>query len=387
MAGAMGPAEHRRARARLIQALAALLVAGAIAGAPILDRHRARAADGAPGLAARGAVLFATSFTPAQGLGPLFNHTSCLGCHSTPTPGGMGPDGLGTATRVGHLTAAGFDPLIGRGGPVTRARSVGELGLPCDLAPGIPAGANVTSVRNAPGLHGSGLIDAIPDEAIAAGAVPRGGGVHGRPHRVRDADGRERIGRFGWKADTVSLRQFVADAFRNELGITSPLAPADLAPAGLPGRRRCAGEGAALEDDGSAVDAVTAFLAGLAPPPSRSGSAAQAALFATTGCAACHTPALGAGGAAVPLYSDLLLHDVGSDLDDKVVQGQASGREWRTTPLWGLGARRRLLHDGRARTIDEAILAHGGEAAPARLRFRALSPADREALLAFLGGL
>ena len=384
MPDAPGHGERRPPRARLILALAALaLSAAAVAGAPTLCRHRAAAADTPTSLVARGAVLFATSFTPAQGLGPLFNNTSCLGCHSTPTPGGMGPDGLGIATRVGQLSPSGFDAMIGRGGPVMRSRSVAELGQRCDLEPGIPAGANVTSVRNAPGLYGSGLIDAIPDEAIAAGAVDRGDGVHGRAHRVRGADGRERIGRFGWKADTVSLRQFVADAFRNELGITSPLASVDLVPAAQPGRRRCPGEGARLEDDGRAVVAVTAFLAALAPPPPRTVSAAQAALFASTGCAACHTPAL----AGVPLYSDMLLHDVGADLDDKVTQGQASGRNWRTTPLWGLGARRRLLHDGRARTIALAILAHGGEAATARQRFRELAPADREALLAFLGGL
>ncbi len=87
------------------------------------------------------------------------------------------------------------------------------------------------------------------------------------------------------------------------------------------------------------------------------------------------------------LYSDLLLHDLGPDLDDKVVQGHAGGRDWRTTPLWGLGLRPRLLHDGRAHTIAEAIAAHGGEAAAARTRFAAISADDREALLAFLAGL
>jgi len=347
-----------------------------------------RTAPGDPaGLVARGADLFSTRFTSKQGLGPIFNHTSCVGCHAVPTAGGMGPEGLGTATRVGRLSPAGFDPMTGRGGPVARAHSVTEEGMPCDLAAGIPAGANVTSVRNASDLHGTGLIDAIPDEEIAAGAVPRGDGVKGRVHLVKTADGRERIGRFGWKADTITLRQFVAEAFRNELGITSPLAPVDLAPAGQPGRRRCAGEGAGVEDDGSMVDAVTAFLAALPPPTARATSPRGEALFGMVGCAACHTPSLSLGNRRVPLYSDLLLHDLGPDLDDKVVQGQASGRDWRTTPLWGVGARSRLLHDGRARTVAEAVLAHGGEATAARQRFRSLSPQEREALLAFLAGL
>lgn len=338
-------------------------------------------------LAARGAILFAARFTPEQGLGPLFNHISCTGCHIVPTVGGGGPAGLGTATRVGRLTGDGFDPMIGHGGPIARSRSVAELGLRCDLAPGVPAGANITSVRNAPHLHGSGLIDAIPDEVIAAGAVPHGDGIHGRPHWVRAPGGRPRVGRFGWKADTVTLKQFVADAFRNELGITSPLAPADLAPVSQPGRRPCPGEGEGVEDDGTLVDAVTAFVASLPPPTAQYSSQRGEALFAAIGCEACHTPSLLLRERRVWLYSDLLLHDLGPDLDDKVVQGDASGRDWRTTPLWALGTRQRLLHDGRARTAAEAILAHGGEAAAARQRFRQLPPQQRDALLAFLAGL
>jgi CxxC motif-containing protein (DUF1111 family) len=360
-------------------AVAGGLVAVAVAGRALAGDHAA--------LAARGAVLFVTPFTPAQGLGPLFNHQSCVGCHAVPSAGGMGPEGLGTATRVGRLSPAGFDALLGRGGPVARARSVNELGSRCDLVAGISAHANVTSVRNAPGLYGSGLIDQIPDAEIIAGAIPRGDGVHGRAHRIRGADDGERVGRFGWKADTITLRQFVADAFRNELGITSPLAPVDLVPTGPPDRARCAGEGAGLEDDGGIVDAVAAFLASLPPLTTPAVWQGGAALFSTTGCAACHSPSLVSPAGPVRLYSDLLLHDLGPDLDDKVVQGQAGGRDWRTTPLWGLRARPRLLHDGRARTVTEAIAAHGGEATAARQRFNQLSVPERAALLAFLAGL
>lgn len=383
----MRPSWHNRWEAKMAIALVALVMAATpkIISIPL---SYDRATPGDPtSLAARGAVLFTTQFTPRQGLGPLFNHTSCVGCHAAPTAGGMGPEGLGTASRVGRLTSAGFDPMIGRGGPIVRVHSVAEEGLPCDLMGGIPAGANVTSVRNASDLHGTGLIDAIPDEEITKGAIPRGDDVKGRVHWVRDADGRERIGRFGWKADTVTLRQFVANAFRNELGITSPLAPVDLAPAGQPNRLRCPGEGASLEDDGTIVDAVTAFIASLPEPAARATSRRGAALLGTVGCAACHTPSLSLGNRRLLLYSDLLLHDLGPDLDDKVVQGQAGGRDWRTTPLWGLGTRPRLLHDGRARTIPEAILAHHGEATAARERFRLLSPEERDALLVFLAGL
>lgn len=382
----MHMAQDQRPRTMLVVTLIVLAVSAAptIVSQTLGDRTPS---NGQVNLTARGAALFTTKFTPRQGLGPLFNQTSCIGCHAGPTPGGMGPDGLGIAIRVGRQTPAGFDPMIGRGGPIARVHSVAEEGTPCGLAPGIPAGANLTSVRNAPDLHGAGLIDAIPDKEIAAGAIPRGNGVHGHPHWIKTADGRERIGRFGWKADTVTLRQTVANAFRNELGITSPLAPVDITSVGQPSRHRCPGEGTGIEDDGSMVDAVTSFVAALPPPAARATSPQGSALFSTIGCAACHTQSLSLGNRRISLFSDLLLHDLGPELDDKVVQNRAGGRDWRTTPLWGLGTRPRLLHDGRARTIAEAILAHGGEASAARQRFRLLLPEERDALLAFLAGL
>lgn len=305
----------------------------------------------------RGAALFRQAFTTDQGLGPLFNKTACQDCHNTPAVGGGGPRGLSTVLRVGRLGEGGYDPMAGQGGPVARAHSIAEQGQTCALQPGVPPGANVTSVRNAPQLFGAGQIDAIPDSAILA----QGG-------RTNAIDGR--VGRFGWKADTASLRQFVGDAFRNELGLTNPLAPRDLV----------AGCGAEQLDLGaSAIDAVTEFIAGLQAPS----AVEPVALFQQTGCASCHVPTL----AGASLYSDLQLHDMGRALDDGVVQAQARGQDWRTTPLWGLRQRERFLHDGRARTIEAAILAHSGEAEPVMERFRALSIADRQALLSFLGTL
>jgi CxxC motif-containing protein (DUF1111 family) len=245
----------------------------------------------------------------------------------------------------------------------------------------------MTSIRNAPPLFGSGLIDALPDAVILAGAVPRGHGVHGRPHLVRDAQGRERVGRFGWKADTATLLQFVADAFRNELGLTNPLAPTDLTPVRRDPAQRCAGEADAPEDDGTTIVAVTAYLTSLPPPAAPEAIPPGAEVFTAIGCAACHTPSLQLGDRQVLLYSDLLLHDLGPDLDDKVVQGQAAGHDWRTTPLWGLGSRDRLLHDGRARTLAAAIMAHGGEATSAVRHFMSLAPEARDAVLIFLQSL
>jgi CxxC motif-containing protein (DUF1111 family) len=364
---------------RLVVVLAS---ASAAAGLALLGRtllgFDQRFAQTASDPTQRGAAIFATPLTPDTGLGPLYNGRACIDCHASPAPGGMGKDGLSTVLRVGQLTDGEFDPLVGQGGPVARAHSVTELGAACDLMPGIPPEANVTSVRNAPSLFGDGLIDAIPDEVIVAGAVPQGDGVQGRVNLISG-----RVGRFGWKADTATLEQFVADAFRNEHGVTNPGAPETHLPAARSGSARCAGESSSLKDDGSRVSAVAAYVGSLPAPQAGAVQPAGEAVFEQTGCASCHTPSLN----GVPLYSDLLLHDMGRTLDDKVVQADARGQDWRTTPLWGLGSRQRFLHDGRARTIQAAIIAHSGEADPIIDRFRALTPDDRQALLDFLGGL
>jgi CxxC motif-containing protein (DUF1111 family) len=234
----------------------------------------------------------------------------------------------------------------------------------------------MTSVRNAPSLFGDGRIDAIPDATILAGAArPDAPGQPGLSGHANLTNGR--VGRFGWKADTASLSQFVGDAFRNELGLTNPAAPVDIQPAPAAGCGRLTG---GPELAGSIVGDVAAYLASL-PAPTSSGGAPT--VFTQLGCGACHVPDLG----GVPLYSDLLLHDMGGALNDGVIQGDARGQDWRTTPLWGLAQRQRFLHDGRARTLEAAILAHGGQADPVVQRFRALSPAERSALLAFLSTL
>jgi hypothetical protein len=358
---------------------------GALLEVPAFGPGRAALLDGrgkasmAAELMEQGRTLFQTSFTPANGLGPLFNGRSCVECHAIPIAGGVAAEGVGVVLRIGQIRAGVFDPLSDHGGPVARARSVAEFGDPCAAVPGIPAAANVTSVRNASALFGLGLIDAIPDQDILGAAAEHD--TRGRPNIVHDRSGREHIGRFGWKADTATLEQFVAGAFRNELGITSPLAPVDLVAPG----RDCV-ERTDLKDDGSAVQAVVAYLRSLPPLPSAmpktmSGEAA----FTQAGCGGCHVPALpGISGEMVPLYSDLLLHDMGPALNDGVVQEAASGAEWRTAPLWGLHARRRFLHDGRATSVAAAILAHDGEGAPAARIFRHMLPEERKMLVAFL---
>lgn len=337
-------------------------------------------------LVERGRVLFAKSFTPAEGLGPLFDKDSCLACHSFPTIGGTGPEGIGVVHRVGRFEAGKFDAMIGKGGPVARQRSVAELGVACGLSPGMPAGANLVSVRNANMLFGAGLLDAIPDNAlreIAATQAARNDGVAGRVNVVKDATGQERVGRLGWKGNGHSLAQFVADAMRNELGLSNPLAKGDLMaiPDGC-------GSQAPTKDDGTILTALTAYIAALPPPAPRGAPDAQgAALFNQIGCAACHQPSLSVNGATLALYSDLLLHDMGPALDDNMVQGQARGRDWKTAPLWGLGSRIRFLHDGRATTLRAAITAHDGEATRSVAAFRQLPADQQERMLGFLASL
>lgn len=324
-----------------------------------------------PDLVARGAELFRHAFTPGEGLGPLFNARSCAECHASPTAGGVAPDGLGIATLVGRLSDGKFDPMLGLGGPLARGHSVSELGLSCPARPGIPAGANLSSLRITPPLYGLGLIDAIPESAILAGAA------QGRPNWVVGPDGVKRVGRFGWKADVARLEHFVGQALRNEHGITNPLAPEDFV------KERCPGNLGRLEDDGQILASITAFVRSLEPLRPRATEGEGEKLFASTGCTACHTPSL----SGVPLYSDLLLHDMGPLLDDGLPQGEARGRDWRTAPLWGLGSRQRFLHDGRASNLESAIAAHGGEAEKARLNFLSLTPAQRQALVDFLKSL
>lgn len=323
-----------------------------------------------------GSVLFSLDATPRQGLGPLFNAASCGGCHSDPFPGGMGvaPDTM--ETLVGRIRRDGsFDDLEGDGGPVARARSIAELGVPCRLPTGPSRRANVVSTRSAMTLRGNSLIDAIRDRDILANLAAQPEAVRGRANRLEDG----RLGRFGWKAGVATLVEFVGFGYRNESGLTNPLAPIDEVSG-------CGQHERELELDALPLTAVAKFVQTLDPPaPSETclGSPG-AAIFRDIGCAGCHTPELPGRGVAVHLYSDLLLHDMGESLSDAMSQGSAGGRDWRTMPLWRLAERKRFLHDGRASTSTEAIIAHGGQALPSAAAFGLLPVADRESLLQFL---
>jgi CxxC motif-containing protein (DUF1111 family) len=262
------------------------------------------------------------------------------------------------------------------------------------LAFGPLDGARV-SLRRALPLHGVGLLEAVPGAVLESlAAVPAAPGVHGRVSRVPDPTvNTPAIGRFGHKAAHPSLFAQAAAALHQDIGVTSPLHPWQNCPAA---QREClaAGDPGALEAGQRLVEDLAIFLATLPAPPRQAGTHPDGErLFETLGCAACHRPVLPVAGipgtAQVRAWTDLLLHDLGEGLDDGVAEHDAEPRLWRTAPLWGLARRHGdgLLHDSRARCVEEAILWHGGEAATARHRYAALPAGARAALLRFLESL
>lgn len=336
-----------------------------------------------------GLARFEAAEDPTTGLGPTFNDDSCAACHAQPAVGGSSDR---VVTRFGRMRPEGFDPMTELGGPVVQSRGVADDA--CTVSgETVPPEATIVARRDTPPLFGLGLIETIPDRRIRRLADPfdaDGDGIRGHPNVVRG-----RIGRFGWKAQVVSLREFTAAAYLNELGVTSPDFPDELSPQG--GRVAC-DVARDPEDDGSRIDAVAQFLLLLAPLPQSRPVALRAGLrvFRRIGCEACHTTRLRAGrthpahavrGRRVPLFSDLLLHDLGPELADGIAQGFASGSEFRTTPLWGVGKSAPYLHDGSVATLEEAIARHGGEASLARDRFLALRRGARAALVEFLNGI
>ena len=339
--------------------------------------------------------------TVEDGLGPVFNAKSCAECHAVPSVGGSEPNvGVARETRIGRLFMFNgrFDPLDGsvsvnRGGGLLQQRAINLPG--CHLkGEAVPAEATFVSLRNSPPLFGAGLMEAIPEATIVANASLNGG----RPNRVFNPDtGTTELGRFGWKAQVATLHQFAGDAYLNEMGITNPSFPDENLPQGQPMPPECDTVDDP-EDDGSGVTAFTNFMRFLAPAPRRPVTVQVQQgehVFSEIGigCASCHVPTMTTGPNSVAalsnkpvnLFSDLLLHDIGTG--DGIEQGEATGSEFRTAPLWGLSRRDRFMHDGGSNTIEKAILRHGVEAQNARDRFGGLSPADHDALLAFLDSL
>jgi len=338
--------------------------------------------------------------TSDEGLGPAFNGTSCAVCHSVPAVGGTSAI---AEVRAGRRGARGeFIALDESGESLFHLFSV--PGHACQ--PVIPAEATIIVRRVPIPVFGAGLVEAIPDETLLALEDPADrnrDGISGRAAMITDrGTGERRVGRFGWKAQHATLLAFSADAYRNEMGITNDLFPHEVAYGISRERMRVCDPHPEPEDirdprtGRRGIDNFASFMKFLAPiargtinDTARNGER----LFGAMGCAACHTPALTTGPSAnplfnrvtVPLFSDLLLHDVGTG--DGIQQEAGAPEEMRTPALWGLRFRRPLLHDGSAATIEDAISRHGGEAGLASQSYYTGTADDRAALLAFLRSL
>jgi len=380
--------------------------------------------------------------TPFVGLGPTFNARSCIACHVRDGRGAAPTGDAPMTTMLVRLSIAGTGP---HGGPrphprwglqvndkavggvppegrvvITYREVAGRYGDGAAFSLRAPTyrfvpegggdGADVLlSPRVAPAVFGLGLLDAIPEATIEARADPDdadGDGVSGRINRVWDpAREAMRLGRFGWKANAAGLRVQNADALLGDIGITTSLFPDQNCTAAQAACLETAARFPGIEAGDDILDDLTFYMESVAVPARRNlrDPAVQRGetLFAEIGCAACHTPRVETGAHANPVvanqiiqpFTDLLLHDMGDGLADGRPDFAASGREWRTPPLWGLGlietvnGHTFLLHDGRARGIAEAILWHSGEAEAARERFRTLPASARADLLAFLNSL
>ena len=333
-----------------------------------------------------------------EGLGPLYNGRSCAECHVTPAIGGTSTI---TEVRAGTLDADGTFQ-IPPGGSLIHLFSIPDHAIQA----AVPEGANVIARRQPIPLFGGGLVEAVPDDVLEALEDPEdqdGDGISGRVHWVVDRDsGETRAGRFGWKAQQSSLFTFGAEAYRNEMGITSDLFPNEMCPAGDCEPLELIDTVADPEDAPElstglrGIDNFANFLRLLGPPPrgaENDSTRRGEELFQEVLCAACHVPTLQTGPSPFEAlrnktfrpFGDFLLHDVGTG--DGIQDGDASPAEIRTPALWGVSARAPYLHDGSAATIEAAILRHRAEAEASRTLFEALTAEEREALLAFLRSL
>ncbi len=360
---------------------------------------------------ADGDEAFGQTFNVETGLGPIFNQTACISCH--PNDGRGHPST--NLTRFGKMLPDGsFDYMLEFGGPQLQDRSI--PGYPAETLPGDATGI---SVRGGPIAVGLGLIEAIPDQTILTNEDPTDSNaddISGRANFVDVPDylefgpdkvvrdGKKYLGRFGRKATTVTLLHQTVNAYKNDMGISTDFDPVDIFNPTIGSR---IGDNVVdPELSAETVQNVVIYLKTLRPPARRNESDPEVIqgeqLFSTIGCASCHIQEMESGPSlieplnfkAVKLYSDLLLHDMGPDLADNFPEGDATGTEWRTTPLWGLGIVQNVLggtpfylHDGRTSDLTEVIRLHKGEAQGSNDRFFALPEPDRSALLAFLKSL
>ena len=381
------------------------------------------------------------------GLGPTFMATNCAACHVNAGRGRLLDSGGLAVQQVLRISIAGQDP---HGGPnpepsygtdiqmfdtVTRkdpAQRAGEAEVFVDwvtqpfkfadgeavelrkpkvrvenLNFGPLTEGTMLSLRNAQAMVGMGYLEAISEKDILQVAQQqKAQGLNGRPNYVRDdINNKQAMGRFGWKANQPSIKQQIAAAFSADIGVTSSLYPFTLC---TPAQLECLAAIRAPKPElrPEMWEAITFWNQSLAIPERRDVDKPEVkrgeAVFVSSGCAMCHVPEWRTGKyTAVPVisnqrirpYTDLLLHDMGPDLADGRPDFKASGSDWRTPPLWGIGLSKQVsastsfLHDGRARNLLEAVVWHGGEAQASRDKFTALPAEQRNDLITFLESL
>lgn len=356
---------------------------------------------------ADGDALFEHPMREGDGLGPVYIRQSCASCHADDSKG------PGSVTKLVIVEADGTTP------------AADQSGLPWGqtVRPRVAAGATTpveapdrtdlrTSRRIGPAVFGRGYMEAVADaeiERIAAAQAERDDGISGRIHRVAYASeiasdpafgswgpgDAGLIGRFGVKARIATLEEFAADAAQGDMSLTSPMRPQELPnPDGVDDDER---PGVDLDED--AVRLMADYVRLIAIPARSTPDPQGAALFSEARCDGCHVPTLRTradypieplADIDAPIYSDLLLHDMGADLSDWRPEGDAAPQEWRTAPLMGLRHLGSYLHDGRATTLRDAVLQHaseGSEANDSIARFERLSEADQDRLLAFVSKL
>ncbi|MGI9543841.1 MAG: di-heme oxidoredictase family protein [Cyclobacteriaceae bacterium] len=358
---------------------------------------------------AAGDEAFNELFTPLTGLGPIFVAQSCGSCHAG--------DGKGhpstTLTRFGRFENGIFDHLLSQGGPQLQNRAIPGFTLEV-----LPVEATGVTELVAPSVTGLGLLAAVPDQTLLdlVEKQKKLGLVSGevslidppdffvpQPFHIANPQG-QYIGRFGKKAGAIDLLHQTVSAYKQDMGITSEFDPVDPINFSV-----SASNTDAVEDPEvftSTINSLVFYLRTLKPPLPRDDQ--QPAVlsgkdtFTAIGCGNCHLPEMETGPSDLEIfankkfhpYTDLLLHDMGSELDDGYVDGSELSPEWRTPPLWGLGLAADaqggevfLLHDGRAKSIEAAIEFHGGEASLSREQYGSLSDREREDLIQFLESL
>ncbi|WP_425269878.1 di-heme oxidoredictase family protein [Leptospira perdikensis] len=378
---------------------------------------------------------FSASLPDRDGLGPFFHTNSCLGCH-VGNGRAVEDDGdplVFTLVRLG-VGAKGNDPEPVYGtqfqpNAVAGVTPEGDVHLEYDsfsgtyrdgseyslrkpnlVFSGLGYGpldtSHKTSVRLTQQVIGLGLLESVSEETILSRSDPMdldGDGISGRPNYIWDLTGSGKsMGRFGWKANAPTLKRQNSAAFSGDIGIKSPMFAQETC---TTSQTVCAGAvgGGNPEVSEEKISAITKYMQLVAVPVRRNANLPTILTgkkhFFLAGCNNCHVEKLvTSANAPIPQlsnqiirpYTDLLLHDMGEDLSDGKADGEATEREWRTAPLWGIGlfgtvnGRARFLHDGRAKTLDEAILWHGGEAEKSKKYFLALNVSDRASMIRFL---